>query len=238
MSIDVEQAEQRDVEVKDVAGDERDYFTSYRVLSSSAVASCILGLLGAGNLLAYEYGVILGVIPLVAALLGARALWTIYRNPEEMTGKWLAWSGLVMGVVFLAVGWTSAGYVYATEVPDGYERISYETLQPDPELPGQIMPQTAADLDGRRVYIKGYVYPGAQQRGIKKFVLCRDNGQCCFGGNPKLNDRILVELAEPLRLEYSQRLRRLAGTFHIRPTAAMDGMGGGVLYQLEADYLQ
>src|SRR5262245_45417103 len=108
MSIDV------GTEPKQVAIDERDYFTTYRVLSSAAVASCVLGVLGAGNLLSYEYGPLLGIVPLAAALLGTRALWVIYRNPNEMTGKMLAWSGLVMGTVFLIVGWGVAGVVFAT----------------------------------------------------------------------------------------------------------------------------
>jgi hypothetical protein len=143
-----------------------------------------------------------------------------------------------MGLVFLSAGWGIAGMIYATEVPEGYQRISYEQLQPDQDAPGQIMPPSALELDGKRVFIKGYVFPGAQQRGLKQFVLCRDNGDCCFGGNPKLTDRILVNLADPMRLEYSTRLHKLAGTFRIKPARATDGLDGGVLYHLEADYLK
>jgi hypothetical protein len=161
----------------------------------------------------------------------------IYQNPEEFTGQRLALAGLAMASVFLAVGMATAGVVYATEVPEGYTRISYEGLQPDQDSPGQIMPPSALELDGKRVFIKGYVYPGAQQQGIKQFVLCRDNGDCCFGGSPKLTDMILVDLVDPLRLTYSRRLQRLAGTFRIKPAQGTDGLGG-VLYQLEADYLQ
>jgi hypothetical protein len=227
-----------DVEPEAISADERDYFTSYRVLSSSAVASCVLGVLGAANLLSYDYGVLLGIVPLLAVLLGTRALWVISRNPEEMTGKWLAIAGLALGCVFLMSGWGIAGAVYATEVPEGYQRIGYEQLQPDPESPGQIMPPSAMDLDGKRVFVKGYMYPGAQTRGIKQFLLCRDNGDCCFGGNPKLTDRILVQLTDSRRMEYSKRLQKLAGTFRIKPAMAIDGAQGGVLYHLEADYLQ
>jgi hypothetical protein len=227
-----------DVEPSPLASDEHEYLASYRVLSSSAVASCVLGALAAGNLLSFEYGLALGIVPILAVLLGARALWVISSSPEEFTGRRLAVAGLTMGGVFLLLGWGMAGFVYATEVPDGYERIGYEQLQPDPESPGQIMPPSAMELDGKRVFIKGYVYPGAQTRGIKQFLLCRDNNQCCFGGNPKLTDRILVQLADPLRLEFSTRVQKLAGTFRIKPGLAIDGAEGGVLYQLEADYLK
>jgi hypothetical protein len=226
-----------DVASRELVAGEREYLEAYRVLSSSAVASCVLGVLSAACLLSYEYGVALGIVPILAIFLASRALWVIYRNPEEFTGRRLAWAGLVMASVFLFVGLGMAGVVYATEVPDGYTRISYQQLQPNEDSPGQIMPPAALELDGKRVFIKGYVYPGAQQQGIKRFVLCRDNGDCCFGGNPKLTDMILVDLVDPLRLTYSRRLQRLAGTFRIKPAQGTDGLGG-VLYQLEADYLQ
>jgi hypothetical protein len=226
-----------DVASHPIPNDERGYYEAYRVLSSSAVASCVLGVLSAATLLSYEYGLALGIVPIIAILLAVRALWVIYQNPEEFTGKRLAIAGLVMASVFLVVGLGMAGVVYATEVPEGYTRISYQELQPDENSPGQIMPPSAADLDGKRVFIKGYVYPGSQTQGIKQFVLCRDNGDCCFGGNPKLSDRILVNLVDPLRLTYSRRVQRLAGTFRVQPTQGTDGLGG-VIYQLEADYLQ
>src|SRR5690606_36495557 len=186
--------------------DDREYLESYRALSSSAVASSVLGFLGIANLLSYEYGVALGILPLLALMLGGRAFWVIHRYPEEFTGKWFALAGMAMGALFLTVGWGTAGYVYATEVPEGYTRIHYQQLQPDENSPGQIIPPSALDLNGKRVFIKGYVYPGAQKSGIKQFILCRDNGDCCFGGNPKLTDRILVTLKDPLRLTYSRRL--------------------------------
>ena len=216
---------------------DRDYGQSYRALSSSAVASCVLGALSVSTLLSYEYGLVLGAIPILALLLGVYALWTISRNPMELTGKWLAQLGVMSGAFFLVTGWALAGYVYATEVPPGYERLTYSDLQPDPDQPRQIVPEGIEKWDGKRVFIKGYVYPGAQQENIKKFVLCRDNGDCCFGGSPKLTDMVLVELADPLRLTYSKRVQRLAGTFRVKQGQATDGLGG-VLYQLEADYLE
>ncbi len=229
MSIDVAQ--------RPMSAEAADYFDSYRVLSSSAVTSCALGVLSAACLLSYEYGAALAVVPVLAVAIGVRALWTIHRNPEEFTGKRFAWVGVSLASVFLVFGLGLAGVVYATEVPEGYERISYEQLQPDEDSPGQIMPPSVKELDGKRVFIKGYVYPGAKQAGIKQFVLCRDNGDCCFGGNPKLTDMILVDLVDPMRLTYSRRLQKLAGTFRVKPSQGTDGLGG-VLYQLEADYLK
>lgn len=203
----------------------------YRVLSTMAVLSLICGVL---SLLAL-FDLSLGLIPLIGVLVGARALVQIRRRPQDLTGAGLAKAGIALSVLLLVTGWVRIGYIYATEVPDGYMRVSYESLQPDE--PGQQVPQSAIDLDGKRVFIKGYAYPGAQKTGIKEFILCRDNGDCCFGGEPKLTDMIQVTLAEPLAMEYTTSMRRLAGTFRVEPAEASDSLGS-VLYHLEADYLK
>ena len=215
---------------------DRDYAETYKVLSTSAVVSCALGALSLATLMSYEYGLALGAIPLVAIVVGLRALWVIRGNPSELTGRRFAQVGVVLATLFLLAGWGLAGYVYATEVPEGYERLTYGELQPDENVPDQLVPPDIMKWDGKRVFIKGYAYPGVQQQDIKKFVLCRDNGDCCFGGSPKLTDKILIELADPLRMTYSRRAQRLAGTFRVRPGQATENLGG-VVYQLEADYL-
>ena len=63
----------------------------------------------------------------------------------------------------------------------------------------------------------------------------RDQGDCCFGGNPKITDRVLVQLKDPKHptgIDFSPRLTKIAGRFVIRPMGA-PGLDGGVLYHLE-----
>jgi hypothetical protein len=134
----------------------------------------------------------------------------------------------------LVTGFGIGGFQNAFGVPAGYLRISYETLQPKP---GESIPASARELDGKKVFIKGYMYPSNQMTGIREFVLCRDNGTCCFGGQPKLADMIQVNLKEPLTLDYQTGLRRVAGTFRLQPNAARGDLGS-VLYRLDADYAQ
>jgi hypothetical protein len=77
------------------------------------------------------------------------------------------------------------------------------------------------------------MYPGSRQRGITEFVLCRDQGDCCFGGDPKLTDRVLVRLADPKNaLDYTQRLVKIAGRFRVEPAGAPE-LGGGVIYHID-----
>jgi hypothetical protein len=207
----------------------------YRALSSLAVVSGILGLLSASAMLDWS----LFVIPVAGIITGVVALRRIRANPDEYAGEGFALAGSVLSMAFLLAGASWLSYTYATEVPEGHERISYDLLQPDAKTPNQIVPPSAKELDGKKVFIKGYVYQpsGGQMEGLKKFVLVRDKGQCCFGGNPKLTDMILVKLRGSLTAKFDMRVVKLAGTFHVEPAAGMDDLGG-VVYQLDADYLQ
>jgi hypothetical protein len=202
---------------------------SYRALAMSAVAAAAVGILSV--LALFDWW--LAVFPLSGVLLGTYARREIRRRSDELTGMGLATAGLAMSIGFWVVGWSWLGFVYATEVPDGYLRIGYSQLQPDPNLP---IPPAAKDLDGQKVFIKGYVYPTISQHGIREFLLVRDSGSCCFGGNPKITDRIQVRLAEGRSMSYTGYMRRLTGVFRISPAAHVYGtqnVPGGVLYQLE-----
>ncbi len=201
-----------------------------QVLSLRAVASFVLGLL---SVLCF-FSTTMAVLPAAGLVLGLLA-WRQIRREGNLLGLPFAVLGVILSLVFWIGGWSYLSWVYLTEVPEGYMRISYSQLQPDPLHPDQIPPQSALALDGKRVFIKGYVYPTSR---TKEFILCRDNGDCCFGGQPKLTDMIYVKLKDPLRLEQpiSPRLRKLAGTFHVRVAQHEDR--GMVIYHLEADHFE
>lgn len=208
-----------------------EFVGDYRALSALAVTSLVLGVCSLAAFLDWS----LALFPLVGIVFAVWAIIRIRRNPELLTGTGIARAGLALSILCWAGGWTWLTYDYLTEVPPGYERISYSELQSDAD--GPPVPAAAQALDGKRVFIKGYVYPGAQTQGIRRFVLVRDNGTCCFGGAlPKLNDMIDVTLADPLRVAYSTGVFRVAGTFRVQQTEA-PGLGQ-VLYQLDADYVK
>ncbi|MBI3839656.1 MAG: hypothetical protein HY288_17180 [Planctomycetia bacterium] len=208
-------------------------YEQYRALSTAAVASLIVGLLSCLALLDW---LLLGV-PVIGIVLASLAYLKVIRHRDELSGEGLARAGLALSVLFLITGTTRLSYVYVTEVPTGYERVSYADLQPDPAEVGQKVPPTALELEGKRIFIKGYVYPGRDKDGIRQFLLVRDQGDCCFGGNPRITDRIQVTLVDPLRLRYQPQLHKVGGTFHVEPATAI-GAGGAVFYHLKADYLE
>jgi hypothetical protein len=221
-----------EVETREAA---TDTYEQYRALSTAAVASLIVGLLSILAILDWP----LVMIPVVGVVLASFAWLKVKRRSDELTGAGLAAAGLALSAFFLLAGPAWLSYVYLTEVPEGYARISYAELQPDPAEPGQLVPPEALELEGKKIFIKGFVYPGRQSEGIREFLLVRDRGDCCFGGDPKITDRILVKLDPPLTLTYAQRLHKLAGKFHVEVQQnAIDGARGGVFYHLQADHLQ
>ena len=176
-------------------------------------------------------------IPAFGCLLGIMALSSIRRRPLELAGGMLAWIATVGSLVVFIAGTSIAVTIYATEVPDGYQRVGFSELQPDPQRPELPVPPSAIDLDGQRVFVKGYVYPDDRGKSLKQFVLIPDLGTCCFGGQPKLTDMIEVTLDDPLRTQYSYRQHKVAGVLRvdtrIKPISGLEG----VYYRLEADYL-
>ena len=72
-------------------------------------------------------------------------------------------------------------------------------MRPDElqERNGQVVPPEIAALDGKRVFIKGYIRPDSitVSKGINRFLLVRDNNQCCFGSlsDVKYYDQIDVD---------------------------------------------
>ena len=217
----------------DDADDQYNPADAYRALSTAAVASLVLGVLSILTLLDWW----LGLIPFAGVILGIVALRNIRKQPEEYTGRGVAVVGIILAALFWIGGFGRLGYLHATEVPPGYERIDYSLLQPGPDDPPISIPPEAKELDGKKIFIKGYVYPGMKKEGITEFLLVRDNGTCCFGGNPKITDRIQVSLADTKGVTYSQGLFKIAGTFHITPPREAVDAKGIVFYHLDGAIL-
>lgn len=209
-------------------------YAQYRAICMSAVTTAILGIISIPAILFSK----LLVLPFVGMIIGLYAMLQLRRRSDELTGSRIAKIGLLMCTTILITGTAYSSYVYATEVPEGFSRITFSELQPDEGSPLPI-PESALSLDGQRIFVKGYVHPGVTRRkGIKQFVLVPDMKTCCFGGQPKLTDMIEVTLKDPLRVNYSYSQVKLAGTLKVSPIKkAVSGLDG-VYYQLDAEYVR
>lgn len=207
---------------------------SYRAISKAAILSLVFAL---ASFAAFSIPA-LSVLALVGFTVGFTGYRNIRRYPDELSGKVAALVGTVAcGIVFVSsVTWHSI--TYATEVPEGYERISFNDLQPVPEHPELPISPTALQLNGKKIFVKGYVYPDGQQTKIKRFVLVPDMGTCCFGGQPKLTHMMEVTLTDPHRINYSFQKRKLAGELTVDTSLKPVSGVGGVYFQLKAHYVK
>lgn len=92
-------------------------------------------------------------------------------------------------------------------------------------------------MAGQQIRIRGYILPTAQKRGLKQFVLVRDNQECCFGQGAALFDCILVEMAPGKTAEYSIRPVAVAGTFGIEEFIGPDDRYLAI-YRLDAESVE
>ncbi len=214
------------------ADDQADYL-QYRSLSLLAVTSFGLGILSLAALVLPP----LLFLPAIGILMGYVAVRSIRRRREELAGAGLAWTGLIVSLLIFLGGTTASAVSYLTEVPEGYQRISYLELQPDRDRPDLPVSQRAIDLNDQKVFVKGYIFPDKRGARLTQFVMVPDMGTCCFGGQPKLTDMIEVTLKEPLNTQYSYQRHRLGGVLKVdtqlKPISGLEG----VYFRLEADYL-
>ncbi len=87
---------------------------------------------------------------------------------------------------------------------------------------------------GKKIRIRGYIYPTMKKRGLKQFVLVRDNLECCFGPGAALYDCILVHMKPGKTAEYSIRPVAVEGKFSFEEFKDFDGVTRAI-YRLDGD---
>ena len=129
---------------------------------------------------------------------------------------------------------------FETVAPDNALRVSFDdfdllkVLGVDKAIPLDVaksFPDWLSGLDGRRVRLRGFMYPPLEPSGIRGFLLARDNQICCFGRDPLAYDILPVRLAEGETTDYIQnRPFDVVGIFHVDPLE--DDLTDGILQQV------
>lgn len=208
-----------------VAYDEGPRTFDYKPVPILAPVSLFFGL---SSLLAFL--TIAGLpVALIGLFLSAICLLKIRRFAGEYGGGTLAWGGLLLSAVSFFGGTAVQSVAYATEVPEGYSRLNFTDHISKKGFVvenGYAMPHPdVMALDGKKVFLKGYMYPTRQTEGITAFVFCRDSGDCCFGGQPKVQDMIVVRMDGDKTTEFANGLVSVAGTFKLRDMQEGDQFG-------------
>ena len=64
------------------------------------------------------------------------------------------------------------------------------------EQPKEQIPASVKALDGKKVAVKGFMLPYRNVgEGVTEFILLRNQGLCCFGTVPRMNEWIHVKMA-------------------------------------------
>ena len=148
----------------------------------------------------------------------------------------------MLGVLCFIAGAGMHSFIYATEVPDGYRRISFAELKASSRgTDANGYPARVEDFDGQRVFIKGYVRPPSGKKyELKNFIMVGDFGDCCFGGDPAITDVVAIKIKSEDTVNYGYGLRRIGGTFKLNPktTTSHEDEIPRVFYEIEADYVR
>lgn len=224
---------------------------AYRALHAGAVVGLLIAIcslvypMTVASLNDVQYLLLLGAIPLGALAVSAAALRAIRNNREVYTGGRIALAGVLLALVSLVGGTAYGGYVFATEVPDGYTRTSFQQWQPSEEdrAASRAIPEPVQELirEEQDVFIKGFIRPSSVKYkvGNKEFLLVRDNNECCFGDLNKVMyfDQVEVTMSEGKSVDYDDGLFRMGGKLSLRPgNPALDEPL--IVYMLDADYVR
>lgn len=213
-----------------------DNHLEYRTVSKSAVVCIVFAIMG---LLSFLFSVFI-ILPFLSLCFGVAALVHFRRFPDQLSGSTMTKIAMAVSAIVFFSAVSMHAYVYATEVPEGYQRIAFYELEPKRTTPTAYSDK-AKEYNGEQVFVKGYVRPGLKKNRLKKFILVGDFGSCCFGGSPKLTDVIAVTIKNDDHVNYGYRKRRIGGEFKLhdrRPKSVQEKDLPYVLYEIEADYIK
>jgi hypothetical protein len=200
----------------------------YRALCPLAVTSVVIAALS--WMTVFHWGFV--AVPLAGVIFGWVALRQIRKAPDELAGRAASLIGLIGSAALGIVGLTFFATGYTSEVPFGYTRLNYEDLQPDPSKPTEAAPETAVNMDDKKVFVKGFMQTPRQRTHIKEFIMNPCSGECPFCiKSPKRTEMIRVILPGDLEAEYTTRQIGVAGRFHVDVNDP-----GGIPYSIEAEY--
>lgn len=118
-----------------------------------------------------------------------------------------------------------------------FDDIKFEIEKGGDFKPEMITPELKK-LDKKVITLRGFMLPASvfQQKGIKKFVLVRDDRECCFGPGAALFDCVMVDMAPGKSADFSIRMMAVKGKFEIDTESFKDPDGGyQAVYKITAD---
>ncbi len=213
---------------------ERDEF-EYRPMSLWASVTLFLGVSSFAGMISVT-GLMIGVATILA---GGLALFRIRRSQGNLSGIPMTIVGMVLAVGFTSVGAMFQYQDYVNELPPGYKRVNFPKDISAKKFvavrEGNMMKlglhTDVKPLVDEKIFIKGYLWQSRVSERMSEFVLLKDNGDCCMGGDPQPYDMIEVHMQNGKTFDYTDGLVSISGVLR----ANMNPKPGEAIYTLEAD---
>lgn len=215
----------------DAGGDDFNY-TPYSPWGPVAMTLGLASLLGLTNSI---FG--LGLAGL-SSIVGIAAFFRIRAASGAFKGGGMAIAGAVMSVCCLVGGSVKLKYDFEHEVPAGYLRVSFPDEISDRRFiyygNQRRLDPAVAELVGKKVFLKGFMWNVYKSDGLQEFMFLKDNGECCFGGEPKPYDMMMVHLKPDNTTPAFTGMISVSGTLQADPFAEK----GEAVYTVEADIVE
>jgi hypothetical protein len=134
---------------------------------------------------------------------------------------WLA------GAVALAVSLLVFADAHPALAAGRAEDVTFDDIKFDMKKGGEferaMLTKKIEGFAGQRIRIRGYILPSFRQKGIKQFVLVRDNMECCFGPGAYIYHNCQVECVPGVSTSFSIRPIAVHGTLRFKPLVGPDG---------------
>ena len=110
------------------------------------------------------------------------------------------------------------------ELPENvtFDDVKFE-IEKNEDFSRQILTDKINNFEGKRIKIQGYIRPSFKQTGIEKFILVRDNQECCFGPGAMIYDCMIVGMKKGTATEFTTRPITVEGDFYLKEFEGPDG---------------
>lgn len=98
----------------------------------------------------------------------------------------------------------------------------------------EMLTERVKRLDGKNVKLRGYILPSTlfKETNIERFVLVRDNQECCFGPGAALYDCVMIEMVPGNTTDFVTRPVTVEGKFKIQEYKYPDGSGHFAVFRI------
>jgi hypothetical protein len=156
--------------------------------------------------------------------------------PRSRNRRFNARTLVALAAIALPVVWFTSAFVEAVVYGgvhrhEGYTDVDLQALGRFPfnSDTGTIeeVPSKFRALDGQRVVMTGFMYNQlAAGPRVHNFEFVYNLQKCCFGGPPKVQERVFARCPGHTSVPYTYELRRLTGILHVK--IDRDAISGGV----------